>query len=237
MYTITQNVHDCLAAFASCIPPSVLKPKPGSHVIDACAAPGLKTLHLAEIMKGKGKLTAIEMDSNRCDVLRDYASEGGGKIINVLNMDFLELNPDRFVDVEFILVDPSCSGSGIVRREDKLLGEAVCPKRLAKLSGFQVKILCHALSFPNVIRVVYSTCSIMSEENENVVRDVLQKPGIQEKFRLKDFGRKPGEESDWQWDSVNEDIRQCKKTTPARDLCNGFFIAVFQRRSKVGKDE
>uniref|UniRef100_A0A0A9F4Y4 SAM-dependent MTase RsmB/NOP-type domain-containing protein n=1 Tax=Arundo donax TaxID=35708 RepID=A0A0A9F4Y4_ARUDO len=92
------------------------------------------------------------------------------------------MNDPSYAKVHAILLDPSCSGSGIsTERLDYLLpshsrddqDDASTSTRVMKLSAFQKKALSHALSFPSVERVVYSTCSIHQAENEDVVNAVL----------------------------------------------------------------
>ncbi|EEB87810.1 hypothetical protein MPER_14687, partial [Moniliophthora perniciosa FA553] len=78
-----------------------------------------------------------------------------------------------------ILLDPSCSGSGIVNRLDYLLeqeGESdkELESRLQKLAGFQLLMIKHAMKFPNIKRIAYSTCSIHATENERVVCAALK---------------------------------------------------------------
>lgn len=71
--------------------------------------------------------------------------------------------------VEYILVDPSCSGSGMQNRLSVTGSEEKDADRLRKLGGLQIKILSHAMTnFPNVKRIAYSTCSLYEEENEEV---------------------------------------------------------------------
>lgn len=77
------------------------------------------------------------------------------------------------------MLDPSCSGSGMLSRLDSLLdeGQTSDPERLAHLSQFQIRALLHAFSFPKVKKVAYSTCSIHKEENEHVVKAGLDQAG------------------------------------------------------------
>ena len=105
-----------------------------------------------------------------------------------MNRDFLDLDPSEYVDVEYIVLDPSCSGSGkfLFRAKKMQFTELGCrasvsgmvnregesdmsEQRLQSLAAVQARLLRHALSFPNVKKVVYSTCSTSSEENEEVV--------------------------------------------------------------------
>ena len=86
-----------------------------------------------------------------------------------VNADFLSLDPSNYSEVEYIVVDPSCSGSGMLRRGGGQ-EEAPSQERLRSLASLQSKLLSHALSFPAVKKVVYSTCATSEEENEQVVR-------------------------------------------------------------------
>lgn len=106
--------HIILQDKASCLPAYLLNPPPGSHVIDACAAPGNKTSHLAAIMKNKGKLFAFDLDAKRLATMSTLLLRAGVTCQQLANQDFLKLDPDspQYKDVEYILLDPSCSGSG-----------------------------------------------------------------------------------------------------------------------------
>ena len=113
----------------------------------------------------------MERSVKRCETLRKIVDGAGAdSVVQVMNRDFLDLNPSEYADVEYIVLDPSCSGSGMVNRE----GESdMSAERLQSLAAVQARLLRHALSFPNVKKVVYSTCSTSSEENEEVIAAVL----------------------------------------------------------------
>lgn len=150
--------------------------------------------------------------------------------------DFLSTEPDKYERVTHIQLDPSCSGSGMTNRlkfgemaEQELAKDT---KRLWKLEGLQRRMLLHAMSFPGVERIVYSTCSVHEEENENVVRYALQ--NCDEKFRLVNL-------FEGQWTSgrglvKNEEdekmhLEYCIRTSFTRNFTNGFFISCFERVS------
>lgn len=106
--------HIILQDKASCLPAYLLDPPPGSHVIDACAAPGNKSSHLAAIMKNKGTLFAFDLDAKRLATMSTLLLRAGITCQQLANQDFLKVDPDssQYKDVEYILLDPSCSGSG-----------------------------------------------------------------------------------------------------------------------------
>ena len=113
---------------ASCFPAYLLDPQPGDVCLDACAAPGNKTTHLAALVQSHGKITqkpkvwACERDKDRSRILRKMiATAGAEDIIEVkAPQDFLRLDPHKapWNNVTSFLLDPSCSGSGIIGRED-----------------------------------------------------------------------------------------------------------------------
>lgn len=156
---------------ASCLPPLVLKPPKGSCVLDCCAAPGNKTSQLAEILQNTGQLIAIERDPSRMRLLKRLLKQRSCKFLPVETC-FLQTNPNvaPYCDVEYILLDPTCSSSGIVKLHDNLLRRegmtaenAYASKddsKARQLSLFQTKALSHALSFPKLKALVYSTCSV-----------------------------------------------------------------------------
>ncbi|XP_068757883.1 28S rRNA (cytosine-C(5))-methyltransferase-like [Montipora capricornis] len=166
---------------ASCIPAHVLLPPPGSHVIDACTAPGNKSSHVASIMSNKGyhqsinlkKIFGFDTDKKRLSVMEKLMKIAGADCVTTTNCSFLDIGiklvdpfDEKYSKVEYIVVDPSCSGSGITTRMDRLVDEeqeTAEKKRLESLATFQLSVLNHALSFPLAKRVVYSTCSVYQE--------------------------------------------------------------------------
>ncbi|XP_021563402.1 probable 28S rRNA (cytosine-C(5))-methyltransferase isoform X2 [Carlito syrichta] len=204
----------------------LLAPPPGSHVIDACAAPGNKTSHLAALLKNQGKIFAFDLDAKRLASMATLLARAGVSCCELAEKDFLAVSPSdpRYRQVHYILLDPSCSGSGMLTRQlEEPWADTPSKERLHALAGFQQRALCHALSFPSLQRLVYSTCSLCQEENEDVVREVLQQnPGA---FRLapvlptwphRGLGTFPGAE-------------HCLRASPETTLTGGFFIAVIER--------
>lgn len=108
--------HIILQDKASCLPAYLLDPPAGSHVIDACAAPGNKSSHLAAIMKNKGRLFAFDLDAKRLTTMSTLLLRAGITCQQLANQDFLKVDPKnpQYKDVEYMLLDPSCSGSGVL---------------------------------------------------------------------------------------------------------------------------
>eukprot|EP00252_Welwitschia_mirabilis_P011450 TRINITY_DN25703_c0_g1_i2.p1 TRINITY_DN25703_c0_g1~~TRINITY_DN25703_c0_g1_i2.p1 ORF type:complete len:558 (-),score=108.42 TRINITY_DN25703_c0_g1_i2:140-1738(-) len=221
---------------ASCMPAIALNPSADWEVLDACAAPGNKTVQLAALMEGRGKIIACELDCKRLGRLKEAVALAGASNVDVLNSDFLMLDPNSptFSKVQAVLLDPSCSGSGISsRRLDNLLPSNSCKTndvkeayRLEKLAGFQKRALLHALSFPAVEKVVYSTCSVNQCENEDVIHSVLPYANAQN-FHLE----APFPEWQHRGIPVFEGAQKLLRTEAVGDT-EGFFIALFVR--KVG---
>lgn len=216
--------HIILQDKASCLPAHVLNPPPGSTVLDACAAPGNKTSHLAALMKNQGKLFALDLDAKRLSTMSTLLLRAGVTCQQLQHQDFLKVNPETPENrqVEYLLLDPSCSGSGMVCLKD----DNDCEKdegRLTSLAAFQLRCLNHALSFPGLKRLVYSTCSIHSQENEEVVSAALQQ---NPNFRLVHVLP--------QWPERGlEPLPQCLRASPKSTRTHGFFVALLQKHSEI----
>ncbi|KAJ1935038.1 hypothetical protein GGF37_006144, partial [Kickxella alabastrina] len=224
---------------ASCMPAHVVQPQPGSEALDACAAPGNKTSHMVSLMANKGRVHAFDMDSRRMQTLVELTTKARCRIIETQCMSFLDVDPlnPKYAQVEYALLDPSCSGSGIVNRMDALVdsyasgGRPQEPQggRLAGLAEFQISIIMHAMRFPAVKRISYSTCSVHVEENEAVVAAVLAAQD--------EFGLAPAEQviPTWKRRGVAEggltpEQAACVVRTLPEDGTNGFFVAGFVRQ-------
>lgn len=273
-HTLVKSGKLILQDKASCFPAFVLH---GEHrdatggdgdVIDACAAPGNKTSHVAMLLQqqhtqqGNGDTTkrrvfAFDRSAKRLDLLRRRMKlAGASEIVEPCLQSFLEVDPadEKYRNVRSILLDPSCSGSGMNNRLDHLLDiastrqdqvtepdmdeyEEDVANRLQSLADFQLEALLKAFSFPQVERVVYSTCSIFQKENEDVVVAALESPANREAARP--FRLRPCLET-WSRRGVEEpgrfgvnDARMLVRANGLEDETNGFFVAYFER-SNVG---
>ena len=220
---------------ASCLPAFILNPPQGSVIIDACAAPGNKSSHLASIMKNKGTVYAFDLDEGRLKLMKSLLSKTSATCVQPLHQDFLKAHHDHpvYSEVEYILLDPSCSGSGIVSRMDKYLDSEQnevsqeTEKRLNGLCRFQTAVLSHALGFPKVKKVIYSTCSIFQEENENVVEKAYMRFG--DAFELVNILPNWKNRGIGSWSEASKCLRACTET----DRTNGFFVAMFERKCRA----
>ncbi|KAL4714143.1 hypothetical protein ACJJTC_008497 [Scirpophaga incertulas] len=91
----------------------LLAPPPGSVALDMCAAPGMKTTQLAAYMRNQGRIYAVERNEERFKILCDFVEKTGSKCVETLNRDSLDIKRGELEDVEYIILDPSCSGSGM----------------------------------------------------------------------------------------------------------------------------
>ena len=152
--------------------PWLLAPRPGMRVLDACAAPGGKTVHLLEHTPGL-RLVAVDIDAERVQRIDENLTRLG-RTAQVMVGDLRD--PATFWDgtpFERILVDAPCSSTGVIRRHPdiKLLRQ---PGDIATFAATQLQILRAAFGMLSPGgRVLYSTCSVMTEENEAVVAHLL----------------------------------------------------------------
>uniref|UniRef100_M4BSC5 SAM-dependent MTase RsmB/NOP-type domain-containing protein n=1 Tax=Hyaloperonospora arabidopsidis (strain Emoy2) TaxID=559515 RepID=M4BSC5_HYAAE len=257
---------------ASCFPSFVLH---GEHsdakdnqgdVIDACAAPGNKTSHVAMLLQqqeedeeGEGgtraqrRVFAFDRSPKRLELLkRRMQLAGAADRVQAELQSFLDVSVDdkMYRNVRSILLDPSCSGSGMTNRLDHLLDIAGArdttlesgdnaededektTKRLQSLADFQLEALRKAFSFLQVERVVYSTCSIFEKEDEEVVAAALKSD---ENVRAaRPFVLKPALRS-WPRRGLEvaglsaEQAAALVRADGLKDSTNGFFVAYFER--------
>jgi 25S rRNA (cytosine2278-C5)-methyltransferase len=236
----------------------------GGDVIDCCAAPGNKTTHLASLLckvrqPRQPHVHAFDRDKQRLALLKRRCNEAGGALsITTCLQDFLDVDvcDARYEHVRGILLDPSCSGSGIVTACERLhevsendvdadtAADSSGQTRVQKLAQFQLQALLKALSFPQAKRLVYSTCSVHEQENELVVAAALQQqqrraPADTWRLRkcLPNWHRRGVHSNTDNTSSSNSDgiarLTAAQAGCVARalpdDKTNGFFVALFVR--------
>lgn len=152
----------------------MLAPGPGETVLDACAAPGGKATHLAELMQGRGSLIALESDPKRIKRIRENCARLGATIIVPTRGDASLFREGRY---DKVLIDAPCSGLGVLRRHPDGRWTKT-EKSIFDRQALQKEILnnCSTLLKPGGA-LVYATCSTEPEENEDVITDFLARRG------------------------------------------------------------
>lgn len=202
--------------FSSCLPAFILNPSKDSTVIDATASPGNKTTHLCSIMENTGKIFAFERNSERYNTLVTSLETYGATNATPIHSDFLKITPEQYKP-DYILLDPSCSGSGIHVNYTK------AQKRIDTLHNFQAMMLNHALKF-GAKKVVFSTCSVHSEEGEDVVKEALEKNPEYELEMIPNYTEARGLDG---YDFKDYVVR----TNNDDDGTIGFFVALFVKKT------
>ncbi|MFH1026570.1 MAG: 16S rRNA (cytosine(967)-C(5))-methyltransferase RsmB [Pseudomonadota bacterium] len=154
-----------------------LNAQPGERILDACAAPGGKATHLAQIMDNQGELLAMDISRNKLPLIQEAAQRLGISILSTRAADLLQSAALPANAFDRVLLDAPCSGLGVIRRNPEAKWR-LTPADFTRLATTQKTMLKNAarLLKPGGV-LVYSTCSTTVEENEAVVRDFLSRQG------------------------------------------------------------
>ena len=207
---------------ASAVASLILAPKPGETVVDLAAAPGGKTLHLAELMRNEGKIYAFDVDSERIGRMKKLLRWAGVEIAEVRKLDGRkapEVLGEEIADR--VLLDAPCTSDGTIAKNPELRWR-LREKNIPKVVKLQKELIESAwrLLKPGG-RLLYSTCSMLPEENEGVVQWFLDKHDDARLVPLTgpyDEGFLPGTMRAW----------------PHRHGTIGFFYALIEKRTKGG---
>ena len=163
-----------LQSLSSMIPPLLLGAQAGENVLDMAAAPGGKTTQIAALTGNKAMVTACEMNKIRADRLKYNVQRQGASRVTVMNVD--SRNLDDLFSFDRILLDAPCSGSGTVQLYDKRSKGQFSKEFLARTTKLQEGLLNKALRLLRPgCEMIYSTCSVLAQENEEIVRKALRK--------------------------------------------------------------
>ncbi|SBS97820.1 RNA methyltransferase, putative [Plasmodium malariae] len=236
---INSNVGSCneylygyymIQSSSSFIPVLELNAQENDIILDMCAAPGGKCTYLCALKKNRGLVYANDVNKLRCKAIEAHASRMG--IHNLIVTCFDSLNIHKYISFQFdkILLDSFCSGTGVVNKNKSARRKSI--KEIRELAQKQRKLLNNAINLvKNGGIVVYSTCSITVEENEQVINYILKKrdvnllptdidigdPGITH-YRKKQFSSK---------------IALCKRIYLHKHNYDNFFVAKLIKRSDV----
>ncbi len=158
-----------LQSLSSMLPAIILNPKPNESILDMTAAPGSKTTQIACLSEGKALITACEKNKIRYERLKYNVEKQGAKKTTIIQMDARQL--DEFFSFDKILLDAPCSGSGTININ---MPSNISEDLLNRSIKSQQELLHKAIS---IIKkggeIIYSTCSILKEENEEIIKTVL----------------------------------------------------------------
>ena len=152
----------------------LLSPQPGETVLDACAAPGGKTTHLAELMQDQGAIVALELDASRMGKIRENSRRLGMKSITTVQGDAAAYHEGSY---DRVLIDAPCSGLGVLRRHPDGRWNKT-EQTVTDHASLQRRILqnCSRLLKPGGT-LVYATCTTEPAENDDVIDWFLAGPG------------------------------------------------------------
>ena len=150
-----------------------VNPLPGQTVIDACAGAGGKSLHLAALMKNKGKIISLDVEDWKLEELKKRAKRANVQNIETQKIELPKTLETLHQRADKVLMDVPCSGTGVFRRNPdakwKLSNEGI-----EKTRGIQKEIIS---TYHNMLKpggeLIYSTCSILPSENQKIVQEFL----------------------------------------------------------------
>lgn len=170
---IYKNGEVYLQSLSSMLPPIVLEPKENTDILDMCAAPGGKTTELAGLTNNNANITACELNKIRIEKLKYNIEKQGATSVYIMQEDSRRIND--FFSFDNILLDAPCSGSGILNVEDVNLEKTFTEKLIEKSQKSQLELLNKAVKIlKQGQEMVYSTCSILNVENEEIVSKILK---------------------------------------------------------------
>ena len=204
----------------------VAAPKEGDYVIDLCAAPGGKTLCIADKLKGTGRIDARDISRTKTDLIRENAIRQNFLNVVVTEKDATQLDSESFEKADILIADVPCSGLGVIGKKTDIKYN-ITQNGIAELVNLQRKILEQASTYVKPGgTLIYSTCTISKEENiENVRWFVENYP-----YELESIDDYLCEEL--RCDTTKEGYLQL---LPGVHDCDGFFIARLKRKTEWNK--
>jgi 16S rRNA (cytosine967-C5)-methyltransferase len=209
--------------------PLLLGVRPGDRVLDLCAAPGGKTPALVRAAGNSGIVVAGDRYAHRIQAMRDQFERLGLDEVRLIELDAEKPLPFR-IKFDRILVDAPCSGTGTLARHPEIRWR-LKPEQLLELHRLQSEMLANALAqLDRRGRLVYSTCSLEREENEDVAREAVS--------RVPSVRRVPAEEMKRSLEAhIAPGIKMTQlfdesqqfHTMPGELQMDGFFASAFEK--------
>lgn len=170
---IYKNGEIYLQSLSSMIPPIVVNPKEGENILDMAAAPGGKTTQMACMSDNKSMITACEKNKIRAERLKYNLEKQGTSRVTVMLKDARRL--DDFFSFDKILLDAPCSGSGTLDLNNDNVEKIFTEELIDRSVKTQKELIKKAVKVLKVNgELIYSTCSVLKEENEKIVEEILK---------------------------------------------------------------
>lgn len=198
-----------------------LEAKENDKILDCCSAPGGKTTYIAELINDRGNITAWDLYDNRINQVAYNAERLGIKSISAKQNDALIFNENLVQSFDKILVDAPCLGLGILKRKPDIKWQKKY-EDIKAIKEIQIKILENCSKYlKKGGTLIYSTCSIIKEENDDIVKYFLDN---NEEFTLSNINEKDCK-------NIKEKIinKGILKIYPNENT-DGFFIAKIERK-------
>lgn len=175
---IYKNGEIYLQSLSSMLPPIILKPEENIDILDMAAAPGGKTTQIAAITNNKSRITACEINNIRAERLKYNIDKQGATSVYLMKKDSRFI--DDFFSFDKILLDAPCSGSGTLDLNNQNSDKIFTKKLVDKSVKSQLSLLKKAVKvLKKGHEMVYSTCSILECENEDIVNEVLKQNNVE----------------------------------------------------------
>lgn len=201
----------------------IAAPKEGDYVIDLCAAPGGKTLCIADKLKGTGRVDARDISRTKTDYIRENAIRQNFLNVVVTEKDATQLDSDSLEKADIVLADVPCSGLGVMGRKTDIKYK-LNPAKIQELAGLQREILEQASTYVKPGgTLIYSTCTIGKEENQDNVEWFLE----HYPYELESLDPYLCEEL--RSETTKKGYLQL---LPGVHQCDGFFIARLKRKTE-----
>ena len=170
---IYKNGEIYMQSLSSMLPPIILAPKENMDILDMAAAPGGKTTEIAALVENKARITAVEMNKIRAEKLKFNIEKQGASSVYIMEQDARKM--DDFFSFDGILLDAPCSGSGTINTNNPKLEKIFTKELIKKSVRTQGELLKKAINIlKKGSKMVYSTCSILKEENEEKIKKALR---------------------------------------------------------------
>lgn len=171
---IYNNGEIYMQSLSSMIPPIVLNPQANESILDMAAAPGGKTTEMACLSNNQAMITACEKNKIRCDKLKYNLEKQGANRVTIMQEDARKLSD--FFKFDKILLDAPCSGSGTINITDSNLEKYFSKELYIRAIKTQKELLEKAAKIVKIGgEIVYSTCSVLKDENEKIIQNILNK--------------------------------------------------------------